>query len=226
MQLGPEEQAQASRFRFAKDRLAFAVGRLLVQRYLANSGPAPPGGWRLKRNPHGKPFVEPVPGYIVPAFNISHTAGAVIAAFATGRAIGVDVEQVDAEISVAELGRSYFAAAEAELLQSLSGSMQRDAFFKLWTLKEAYLKALGTGLSVGLSDFSLRLYPPAVLFPAAIDDRPDLWFFAQEQLSPAHYFALAARRLPNEELSYRRLELRLEQLLRPGFLLGHPVPPL
>ena len=214
-QLRPEEQAEAARFRLEKDRLTFVLGRLLVHRYLAQQGASPPGGWHIVRTAHGKPFVKPAPGYPVPTFNISHTAGAVMAAFATDREIGLDVESMHHQVSVEELAQSYFAAAENTLLLSFSGSKRRETFYKLWTLKEAYLKAMGRGLPAGLSHFSFRLDPPAISFSSTTDDRPDLWFFIQDQLTPALHFALAARRLPSEELSYVLTALDAEQLIRP-----------
>src|SRR5947209_13180911 len=117
--LTPDEQTRAGRFLFAKDRLAFAVGRALVRQTLTQHAAEPSGGWQFVCNPHGKPELRPGPATPPVHFNISHCAGMVAAAFAWEREIGVDVECVDRGGATAEIARSYFAPEEVRVLESL-----------------------------------------------------------------------------------------------------------
>jgi phosphopantetheinyl transferase (holo-ACP synthase) len=114
-------------------------------------------------NAHGKPFVEGHPGV---HFSVAHAPGALLCAVSGDGDVGVDVElqgrtQDRAFSSLARLARRYFSAAEQAELAGLPGEgAQRARFLELWTLKEAYVKALGRGIAAApLSGFSVSLVP-------------------------------------------------------------------
>lgn len=117
------------------------VGRLLM----AYSGSAAPPA--LARDTHGKPYVLDA-GY--PHFNLSHGGERIAIAFARGCAVGVDVEATQRRHSPLELAERFFAADEARALAAFEASDVQGAFVRLWTCKEAVLKALGRGIAFGL----------------------------------------------------------------------------
>jgi 4'-phosphopantetheinyl transferase len=212
-QLTPEDRTRAAQFRQLKDRIAFATGRVLLEQSLNRRAAPPPEGWRLALNPHGKPALVPHPSSPDLRFNISHTGGAVAVALALGRDIGVDAESIDRSVDPLAIARSQFAPAEAALLESLAEPARRRAFFQLWTLKEAYAKATGEGLSLPLAGFAFTLDPPAITFSPQHPGDPAAWFFSLDRLSPTHQLAIAAQRQTGETLICRKRQVDLATLL-------------
>ncbi len=209
-QLSAEDRARAARFLLVKDQLAFCVGRVLLHNLLSQHFAEPASGWRIAQNDSGRPAL--VPGAPGVRYNISHSTGVVAVAISREREIGLDVESVEHPVDLLDIARSRFSFVEVELLESLSKQSQRDAFFTLWTLKEAYAKARGTGLPLSLSDFAFTLDPPVICFSAELAEDPHAWFFMHDHLSPTLQLAVAARRLPNERLSYSKHEIPLNHL--------------
>ncbi len=117
----------------------------------------------FRAGPYGKPAlawpVEDIP------FNLSHTGGLALVAIAGSGRVGIDAETVRSEIEVEDLSRRFFAPAEAAEILALSPDARVAAFFTCWTRKEAFVKALGGGLSVPLDHFqvSVRSDQPARL---------------------------------------------------------------
>lgn len=115
--------------------------RHLLARY---AGIVPPA---LLRGEHGKPYLPDV-GF--PQFNLSHGGHCMLFAFSKRQAIGVDVDTLSRRHVAMDLARRFFAEQEASALEKLDDSLREAAFMRLWTSKEAVLKALGMGLSFGL----------------------------------------------------------------------------
>jgi 4'-phosphopantetheinyl transferase len=90
-------------------------------------------------------------------FNLSHTDGLTLVAVAGSGRVGIDAERVRLEIEVEDLSRRFFAPAEAAEIIALSPDAQPGAFFTCWTRKEAFVKALGGGLSVPLNSFQVSI---------------------------------------------------------------------
>ena len=214
-QLPPEEYEEASHYRRLQDRLAFATGRVLVRNMLSFYTGKPKLSWRFTRNNYGKPAIEGSHGIPDLRFNISHTAGAVVAAVSLGREVGVDIESsVDARRNCMEIARSHFSHSEIDLLESFPSEHQPALFFKLWTLKEAYIKARGRSLSEGISTFSFALDPPTLSFPPQSSEDAALWYFSQHTLMPSHILAIAALRVDHQEqINTHLTEVALQELL-------------
>ena len=104
---------------------------------------------------HGKPALA-WPVLDIP-FNVSHTGGLALVAIAGRGRVGIDAETVRSEIEVEDLSRRFFAPAEAAEILALSPDAQLPAFFACWTRKEAFIKALGGGLSVALDSFQVSI---------------------------------------------------------------------
>jgi 4'-phosphopantetheinyl transferase len=121
----------------------------LLMRY-ANLDHAP----TIERTERGKPFAPDLPNL---DFNLSHARDRVALAFARGQPLGIDIEHADRRLKVDELARRFFAAGEADALAALPAGRRDAAFLRLWTSKEAILKALGAGLSFGLDRVAFAL---------------------------------------------------------------------
>lgn len=129
--------------RHARARLLQLLGR-----YAGTEVPA------LQLGEHGKPFL-PEPRF--PQFNMSHGGQCVLFAFSRQQELGVDVDALARRHAPLELARRFFAQEEADALERLDGAAQGPAFMRLWTCKEAVLKALGLGLSFGLQRLRFEL---------------------------------------------------------------------
>jgi 4'-phosphopantetheinyl transferase len=142
--LSAEERERAGRFVREEDgrRWARARGvlRVLLGRYLD----ADPGGLRFVAGEHGKPALEGGDGE--PRFNVSHSAGVALYAFARGREVGVDVELPRRALDAVALAERTFGPAEAERLRTLDPPAREREFLRLWARHEAQLKCRGTGI--------------------------------------------------------------------------------
>jgi 4'-phosphopantetheinyl transferase len=151
------EIARMERFRFPEDRRLFLVSHLLVRMALSHYAERSPVQWRFVRNDHGKPQIDPAMGASSLTFSLAHTAGVAVVGVTKERDIGVDVERRDRRVNARGLIRRFFSPAEAAELGKLPSARLRDRFFLYWTLKEAYIKALGRGLSLPLHSFGFQL---------------------------------------------------------------------
>jgi 4'-phosphopantetheinyl transferase len=123
-------------------------GRGVLRLLLAHYTGMPPAALRFVYGTNGKPRQEGESGV---EFNVSHTAGVALFAFAVSRRVGVDVERHRPIAEANEIAEQHFTPRDRELLAAVSIA-DRDAWFlRLWTAKEAYAKALGAGLSRPLS---------------------------------------------------------------------------
>ena len=108
----------------------------------------------IARGEHGKPYAPSVVGI---DFNLSHARDHVLLAFARNQPVGVDIERIDRRLALDDLARRFFSVAEADALDRLGEVERLPAFLRLWTCKEAVLKAIGQGLSFGLDRVVLAL---------------------------------------------------------------------
>ncbi len=192
----PDERARQSRFVRARDRHLQLLARALVRVLFSAYAGEPPDAWRFGTGPHGKPYLA-APALAPPlAFNLSHTEGLVAAAFTLRDEVGVDVEDLDRRAPTLDVARRFFAPSEVARLEAEPPERQTDVFFAFWTLKEAYLKARGLGLSAPLASFAFDLDadPPAIRFAPPIDDEPARWRFVRDAPSDRHRLAVAVAR--------------------------------
>jgi 4'-phosphopantetheinyl transferase len=193
--LNAEERERHGRFRFERHRHQFLVSHALVRTTLSRYAPVPPEAWAFVTNSYGRPEVAAgLPGL---RFNLSHTDGMAVCAVAPGLDVGVDVEDAERRGQTVEIADSFFAPAEVTALRALPVERQRERFFTYWTLKEAYIKARGMGLSLPLDQFAFHLEPgrpPRISFDPRLVDEPEAWQFVQVRMSARHPVALAVRR--------------------------------
>ncbi len=202
--LDAEEQQRYARFRFERDRKAYLVAHVLLRTMLSQYAPIDPRAWRFKTNAHGRPEVaSPKLGQHL-RFNLSHTHGLVACGFAIDRPIGVDVETLDRRIDVTAVARRFFASDEIAVLRTLPPEARRRRFIEYWTLKEAYIKARGRGLSLPLNQFSFHFTPdgqPDITIGPDLEDDAKRWRFVQNRPTPKHDLAVAIRREPSETIT-------------------------
>ncbi len=164
--LSPDEVQRAERFHFEKDRRQFIVGRAWLRMLLGKYMSMRPEEVRLFYGKYGKPQVaELAPGDVL-HFNLSHSQGLALYAFTLNREIGVDVEHIHNLPEEDQIVAYFFSDEEKAVFCKLPADQQHLMFFKSWTQKEAYLKAIGEGLSRSLDSITVSLSPdePARLF--------------------------------------------------------------
>jgi 4'-phosphopantetheinyl transferase len=155
--LSPEERARAEAFHFKSDRERHIIGRGLLRLLLGHCSGALPSTLTFQHNAFGKPFL--CGGSSTLQFNVSHSGELVVIALTRGRAVGIDVERIRPDMRVAQLATQFFSPNECNALASIPMATQAAAFFSCWTRKEAYLKARGSGLSLGLDQFDVSIIP-------------------------------------------------------------------
>ena len=194
--LQPEELARAARFHFDDDRDAFVLAHALVNATLSELLDAPLASLRFSLGEHGRPELVQEGGAARMRFNLAHTRGLVAAAFTLEHDIGIDVEHVDRRVGVAELAPRVFSPAErASLDAQPTPEAQRARFFELWTLKEAYVKAIGKGLAAPLTQISFECEPlrdpPRMSFGPAVADDASRFSLGVRSLGEHHALAWA-----------------------------------
>ena len=192
--LDAEERARAARFRMDADRRAYVAAHALTRLMLSATAPVAPADWRVIRGHAGKPEIDPAHGLPWLRFNLSHTRGLVACAVARDADVGLDVEDLGRREASPGLAERNFAPAEAAMIAALPPEARHEAFLKTWTLKEAFVKATGDGIGLGLDRFAFTLDPPVLRFAPGGAGDPGAWRFLQWRPTPRHILAVALRR--------------------------------
>jgi 4'-phosphopantetheinyl transferase len=193
--LSAEEQARSDHFVFASDRLAYLGAHALARRMLAEHLDCPPEGLRFVAEANGKPRAWVGDDVAAVWFNLSHTRGMVAVAISSTVEPGVDVEALRRTMDLA-VAESVLAPAEQRWLFGLPPDEQAVSFVRLWTLKEAYVKATGHGLSQALDAFWFAPDAWRIQFSPAIADDPLAWRFHQQVLGEQFVLSAAWREAP------------------------------
>jgi 4'-phosphopantetheinyl transferase len=159
--LSTNEKERANRFYFAHDRHYFTVARGVLRKLLSSYIQTDPAAIEFSYNNHGKPelaSVHKVNGNQM-TFNLSHSHGLALVGISVNRVIGIDIEPVRPLDDGKEIARRFFSKWEYEQFTAVSPHDQPQAFFNCWTRKEAYIKAIGDGLSCPLDSFDVTLTP-------------------------------------------------------------------
>ncbi len=197
--LAPDERARAERFRFDRDRTRSIVARGLLRAIIARYLDREPGALTFQYNRYGKPSLpDELDGERI-HFNVSHADSIALYALTRGRAIGVDIEYIRADMVTEGIAERFFSPREVAMLHALDPALQREAFFACWTRKEAYKKARGEGISVGLDrfDVSLATNEPAVILASREDGEAlPRWFLHHLTPAPGYVGAVAVQGEP------------------------------
>jgi 4'-phosphopantetheinyl transferase len=184
--LSPGEQAQAESLLRNREKFLFSRALLRLSLSIYTNTPAP--SLKFDSYPQGKPFLQDCDSTF---FNISHSGDWVALAIGPDKHIGVDIEVARARKYLA-IAKSYFHADEyAQLLKCQNDNEQKTLFFQLWTLKEAFFKALGSGISTGLHKINIDLKKQPA-HAAIATDLPALdWQFFHTQLNQHTFLSVA-----------------------------------
>ncbi len=184
--ISPEEQQRSERFAFAHLKRAFVLThgalRILLAKYIGER----PRDIQFTYGQYGKPSV---PNARSIHFNISHSGYIASFAFTQGLEIGIDVEQLRVLSDMDDIARRFFSADEVADLLSLPSELRRLAFFLCWTRKEAYIKAIGGGLSIPLDSFRVTLIPgqpPSLMHPGEKRFSNSIWTLTDIELAPPY----------------------------------------
>jgi 4'-phosphopantetheinyl transferase len=191
--LSDEERAQYHRFRFAHDARDYAAAHALLRATLSRYGDRAPESWRFDKTANGKPFLVDQ-GARCASFSLSHTNGMVACAVTADVDVGIDVECVDRDVDMPAIAARFFAPTEAAHLGQLDAAAQRDRFFDLWTLKEALVKALGTGMAGSLAALAFTIGADGDIRLDARHLETNAWQFGLFAPGPRHRLAVAVRR--------------------------------
>ena len=195
--LSPEEASRAQRFAFPHLRAFYEVShgvlRVLLSHYLKRD----PREILLSLGRAGKPALTGDPGL---QFNMSHSGRLAAYAFTFDCELGIDVEEVREMPDLESIAERYFCRAEVLELLAVKGARERTgAFFRCWTRKESYVKAIGEGLSIPLDQFQVTLLPdsPARLVHVGEDSVAAAeWSLHHLEAAPGYAGALAYRAQP------------------------------
>lgn len=154
--LSIDEKTRADRFYFDTSRQHFIAGRGWLRRLLGNYLGIEPSVLKFDYDSHGKPKLnQSWMGHRL-QFNVSHSEDLGVIIIGLDRQVGIDIEYMRALADVDDLARRFFTVQESALLSTYSGKGKQEIFYKVWTCKEAYLKALGEGLAGALNQVEIR----------------------------------------------------------------------
>ena len=183
--LSSAELDRLHRFRFAAHQRRFQISHAATRRILAGYLGCSPQEVALRHGPRGKPYIDGEG----PRFNLSHSGDLALVAVASNE-LGVDVEKVRRLESLRQIAQRHFSDVEYAALEALDVAEQELAFYRCWTRKEAYIKALGEGLSMALDSFDVSI-GEAAAFLACHDSREDPSNWSMLDISPSGEFVAA-----------------------------------
>lgn len=194
--LSPDECARASRFVRPEDRRDFIAAHALLRHALSrHDGATAPDDWRMVSGPTGKPELASTHESSL-TFNLSHTVGFAVCAVAHRRHVGIDVERIRDMDDASAIARRFFSPDEVTAIDGLRGPDRLERFFELWTLKEAYVKGLGRGLTLPLDSFAFGVHDTGLRFHTTAD--AGTWRFWLLEPAPHARLALCVQAADDE----------------------------
>jgi 4'-phosphopantetheinyl transferase len=155
--LSSDELARAAKFKFERDRRRYVISHTALREILAGYLETAAANLEFVEGGNGKPSLAGAFAGAGVNFNLSHSHERALIAVAQGRELGVDIEFVKDDFPFNDVAGRFFTAKEVAALRALPLATQRQAFYKCWTSKEAFLKAKGTGLSGKLDEVEIIL---------------------------------------------------------------------
>ena len=191
-----DEWEQCARFVFDDGRRECLAARYLVRTVLSYyADGVPSSAWQFETNAFGRPRIAGPAGAMGLRFNLSHAGGMVVCVVSARHEVGVDVEWLGRRTPL-HLAASHFAPAERAALDALAAAARPRRFLEYWTLKEAYIKARGEGLSLPLDQFAFDTGAPGrpvIHFADGFPDTSAAWQFERLFIGADHMTAVAIR---------------------------------
>jgi 4'-phosphopantetheinyl transferase len=193
--LSREERAQAAQLSFERDRMYFIQAHGIVRQILSNYLDTDAATLIFARTHHGKPNLTRRANGPHLEFSVSRSSNCCMLAVQLDHSIGIDVEKVRDLPQAIDIVQSYFTPAESKALSALQGAARRDAFFALWTHKEATVKGLGISLAAHLGRIEFDLDPTGGLRLVAWDGDQSVaqkWSVVRLDPAPGYVAAIAS----------------------------------
>lgn len=205
--LSDAERARAERYLRVENRVESIAAHALVRYALSAQSGLPPAAFDFVPDALGKPHTHVDGRRHALAANLSHTTGMVAVAVADAETVGVDVEATGRPVNL-EIADRYFCPSEVDWLKTVPEPRRREAFLRLWTGKEAFLKATGKGLTQNLQSFRISPFPIRLGFndPALGDTRE--WPMRQRLLPGGFLVALCVGAARGTSLAVRWRRMR------------------
>jgi 4'-phosphopantetheinyl transferase len=201
--ISDEERALAKRFRLPDIRSSFILRRGLLRTLIQNYSGIRADRVEFCHSAWDKPSLSKGMGIDNFEFNVAHSRDSMILAFGRDLNLGVDLEYVDKNYPVMKIATRFFTPNESAVLSEVDPDSLQELFFEIWVRKEAFLKAIGRGLSVPLDSFDVPLNttcacaeePP--MRSATIEKDGNLWFFSDIPFSTVYKACLATSPSPS-----------------------------
>jgi 4'-phosphopantetheinyl transferase len=197
--LSGEEQARAARFHFDRDQRRFITAHVALRNIIAGYLKTGAATLQFEEGQNGKPKLAPPFDAAGVEFNLSHSHERAVLAVNHGHEIGIDIEFAKADFEFLDVAGHFFTPREVTALRGLPAPLQRQAFYKCWTSKEAFLKAKGTGLSGTLDEVEIVLDGKQVRINASV---PGWWLTALDPFD-GYEVAVVTKNKPVEVSCYR-----------------------
>jgi len=195
--LSPDEVKRAERFKIKSKQNEFVLTRGCLRIILSTALGIDAKQLEFAATEQGKPYLKaPCPVDQRICFNVSHSHGFALIAVSLDRDLGVDIERIQNRIDYASLAERFFNPDETKAIMAFPEDKRLEAFYVCWARKEALLKAIGNGISMGLGKFQVSVDPakPASLVAALWDDfDKDKWWISDLEIHPEYAAAVAAR---------------------------------
>ncbi len=197
--LSAQERERWQRLHFDEDRHRYLISHAMVRELLSRYADMHPAEWQFETQAHGKPEIANVIDHPL-RFNLTHTTGLAACIVHLDDDCGIDAERISATRNPQGIARRMFSADEQDRLLQLAGRQQLEYFFERWTLREAYVKARGTGISFPMRKLCFDIAPEKgirIHFQPDINDCPSDWYFRLLRPTEQHILAVALHTGPN-----------------------------
>lgn len=204
--LSPDEGKRANRFRFPIHRQRFIAARSMLRKLISTYTRVRPEEIIFSYDLNGKPFLQ-FPDLTGIQFNLSHSDDVAVYAFTLAHAIGIDIEKIEADYNEEVIER-FFTPQENAALLNLPPEERPTGFYRIWSRKEAVIKAVGKGLSIPLSSFSVSVNDD---FETVMIDNNERWSLLPIFMHSAYQSAVATNQIV-KKVSYWKLIGQLPKL--------------
>jgi len=194
--LSVDELKRAEKFHFRRDRNRFIVARGRLRFILGSYLGIDPGQLIFRYSDYGKPIIAHEHGSNSLRFSVSHSHKLSLYAVTMGRELGIDLERIHPELADLNIAEQYFSPQEFAMLHALPNHLQTEAFFRFWTSKEAYIKAIGEGLAFPLHEIEVEVRPSEPTVPLRIKGdslEASRWLLREIDIGAKYIAALAIK---------------------------------
>ncbi len=203
--LSPEELQRSQKFLNSRDAQRYIAAHGVLRHILSRYAPISPQEWKFKTNHYGKPVLRADTRSPDLYFSLSYTDKYFACAISHEPVIGLDLEKITPTEDLVNQIQRYCSPEEQQILKSLTVHQRQRQFFKLWTLKEAFVKARGIGLVYPIRALSFDLSDELSIC-VSVDDEPATesthWYFELYPLEEDHFVSVAVQNKRGRFLCY------------------------